>query len=76
MHGHWEIATRGSNFAVSKCSGDNSGSNPILTLYKLHLFSIKCRINTKLPWRVPLVAGPGLPYLVERLLGGPTDSVR
>ena len=71
MHGYWEIATRGgSNFAVSKCSGDNSGSNP------LSLFSIKCRINTKLPWRVPLVAGPSLPYPAERLLGGPIDSVR
>ena len=70
MHGHWEIAKRGSNFTVSKCSGDNSGSNP------LSLFSIKCRINTKLLWRGPLVAGPDLPYPAERPLRGPTDLVR
>ena len=46
------------------------------TVYKYYLFSIKCRINTKLLWRGPLVAGPDLPYPAERPLRGPTDLVR
>ena len=45
------------------------------TVYKYHLFSIKCKIYTKLLRRGPLVAGPDLPYPAERLLRGPTDYV-